>query len=158
LALIGNLVWFIFGGFLIGLVYFIGSIILFPLFPFLTPLVGYAFWPFGRQPVSKSAIKAYKIENNMDVDEDAFAKAGGIIILLANSLWFIFGIILAILHLIAGVINLVLCVGVVSIPVCLPNALAHFKMIKVALFPFGVNLISTSLAEDILKSKAKSKL
>lgn len=158
MAFIGNLIWFIFGGWLLGLIYLLGAIILFPLFPFLLPFVGYAFWPFGRQPVSKSAIKAYKIANNMDVDEDAFEKIGGVVKILANTVWFLFGIILCVLHLFCGVLNLILCVTIILAPVCLPNALAHFKLAKVALFPFGVRLISKDLAGDILKEKAKTKL
>jgi len=158
MAFLGNLIWFIFGGFLVGLLYLLGSIILFPLLPFLLPLVGYSFWPFGRQPVSKSAIDAYKKANNMETEEDRFAKAGKIVKILANTLWFVFGLLLAIIHIVAGILNLCLVVTVVLAPLGIANGLAHFKMVRVALFPFGVKLISTELAKDILKEKAKSKL
>ena len=47
---------------------------------------------------------------------------------------------------------------IVTIPVALPNALANFKLIPVAFAPFGTRLIPTSLADDIDKSLAKSKL
>ena len=47
---------------------------------------------------------------------------------------------------------------IVTIPVCLPNALGNFKLARVSFAPFGVNLIPTDLAKDILKEKAKSKL
>ena len=69
-AFIGNLIWFILGGWLIGLIYLLGAFILFPLLPFLMPLVGYSFWPFGRMPVSKKAILEYKKSNNLNSDYD----------------------------------------------------------------------------------------
>ena len=68
MAFIGNLIWFIFGGWLLGTLWLIFSIIFFPLLPFLLPFVGYSYWPFGRQPVSKSAITNYKKANNMKVE------------------------------------------------------------------------------------------
>jgi uncharacterized membrane protein YccF (DUF307 family) len=65
---------------------------------------------------------------------------------------------LAICHLLAGLLNLLACVLIITIPVALPNALANFKLVSVAFAPFGVRLIPTSLADDINKSLAKSKL
>tara|TARA_Y100001935_G_C17271306_1_gene492136 strand:+ start:890 stop:1366 length:477 start_codon:yes stop_codon:yes gene_type:complete len=158
MAFLGNLIWFIFGGWAVGMMYLIGAIFLFPLLPFLLPLVGYSFWPFGRQPVSKSAINAYKAANNMEIDEDGFAKASKIVKILANSIWFVFGLILAIIHIISGILNLCLVITIVFAPLGIANGLAHFKMVRVALFPFGVKLVSTDLAKEMLKEKAKSKL
>lgn len=159
MAFIGNLVWFFFGGWILGLAYLIGAIILFPLFPFLTPLISYSFWPFGRKPVSKKAIAAYKAENNMPLDEDEFGKASKIIKFLGITVWGLtFGWVLAVLHVLSGIANLFLCCFIVTIPVALPNALANFKLIPVALSPFTTRLIPISLANDIEKSMAKSAL
>jgi|TARA_B100001971_G_C17752761_1_gene316289 uncharacterized membrane protein YccF (DUF307 family) len=159
MAFIGNIVWFVFGGWLLGTLYLVGAIILFPLLPFLMPMVSYAYWPFGRRPVSKKAVAAYKVENNMPADDDKFAKSSAVIKFLATTVWVLtFGWILAIAHLLSGVANLFACIFIVTIPVALPNALANFKLIPVAFAPFGVRLIPTSLADDIDKSMAKSKL
>ena len=159
MAFLGNLIWLIFGGWLLGTLYLIGAIILFPLLPFLMPMVSYAYWPFGRRPVKKKAIAAYKIENNMPADEDKFAKSSAVIKFLGTTIWVLtFGWILAIVHLIAGIANLVFCVFIITAPLALPNALANFKLIPVAFAPFGVRLIPTSLADDIDKAQAKSKL
>ena len=65
MAFLGNLIWFTLGGWLLGTLYLLGAIILFPLLPFLLPMVSYSYWPFGRRPVSKKAVVAYKTENNM---------------------------------------------------------------------------------------------
>ena len=159
MAFLGNLIWFIFGGWLIGTLYLIGAIILFPLLPFLLPFVGYSYWPFGRRPVSKKSIHHYKTENNMPIDEDKFASASSLIKFLGSTVWVItFGWVLAVTHLLAGVLNLLGCLLLVTIPLCLPNALANFKLIRVAFVPFGVNLIPNNLADDIEKAAAKQAL
>ena len=159
MAFIGNIIWFILGGWLIGLLYLLGTVILFPLLPFLLPMVGYSFWPFGRRPVSKKAIVAYKKANGMeDENEDKFKNASGTIKFIANVLWIPFGLILALTHILAGLINFAGCLLIITIPICLPNTIAHFKLVRVALAPFGVRLIQTDLADDILKARAKAML
>ena len=75
-----------------------------------------------------------------------------------NVFWIPFGFLLALIHLLCGLINFFACAFLVTIPVCLPNALAHFKLIRVAFAPFGIRLIETSLANVILKAKAISNL
>tara|TARA_B100001173_G_scaffold270288_1_gene247628 strand:- start:139 stop:609 length:471 start_codon:yes stop_codon:yes gene_type:complete len=156
MAFIGNLIWFIFGGWLLGTLWLIFSIIFFPLLPFLLPFVGYSYWPFGRQPVSKSAITKYKKANNMKVEDYPAVKSS--LKILSNIIWLPFGLVLCIVHLIAGILNFLGCILIVTIPICLPNALGNFKMARVSFAPFGVNLVPTDLAKDILKENAKSKL
>ncbi len=52
MKILANIVWLLTGGWLIGLLYLLGAIVFFPLLPFLYPLIGYGFWPFGRRAVS----------------------------------------------------------------------------------------------------------
>lgn len=159
MAFLGNLIWLLFGGWLLGLIYLIGAIILFPLFPFLVPLISYSFWPFGRKPVSKKAIAAYKAENNLPIDKDSFGDASKFVKFLGVTVWALtFGWVLAITHIISGIVNLLCCVFIITIPLALPNALGNFKLIPVAFSPFTTRLIPISLANDIEKSLAKSKL
>lgn len=158
-ALLGNVIWFLTGGFVIGTLYLLLGLIIWPLLPFLLPLVGYSYLPFGRQPVSKSAVKAYKEMNQMPVDEDLFAKSSSLVKFLANTVWVCGpGIILAFLHFLAALANLAICVAIVTIPVALPNVLGNFKMIRVALAPFGVQIVPNSLAEQIENAGAIQKL
>ena len=98
----------------------------FPLLPFLLPFVGYSYWPFGRQPVSKSAITNYKKANNMEVEDYPAVKSS--LKILSNVIWLPFGLILCIVHLITGLFNFLACIFIVTIPICLPNALGNFKM------------------------------
>ena len=156
MAFIGNLVWFILGGWLLGTIWLVFSIIFFPLLPFLLPFVGYCYWPFGRQPVSKQAILIYKKANNMEVEELTTVKSS--LKILSNLVWLPFGLVLCTIHLIAGLLNFLGCAFIITIPICLPNALGNFKMARVSFAPFGVNLVPTDLAKDILKEAAKKKL
>ena len=71
-------------------------------------------WPFGR-----------------DVEY-----GGGVGRLLLNILWIIFGgLIMAILH---ALIGLLYCITIIGIPF----GLQHFKMAKLALMPFGAEIVS----------------
>lgn len=77
-------------------------------------------------------------------------KASGFIRFLASVVWVVtFGWVLAIAHILAGVTNLISCLALITIPICLPNALANFKLVPVAFVPFGVEIIPTTLADEI---------
>ena len=159
MALLGNLIWFLTGGLLVGLIYLLGAIVLFPLLPFLLPLISYSFLPFGRTTVSRVQANAYKRAKGMDIEENPFDSASTVVRILANTVWIIiFGITLAIVHLTAAAINLALCVFVITIPVCLPSAMAHFKLISVAFAPFGKKVVPKSLGDEIVKAAAAENL
>ena len=122
----------------------------------ISGIIVLAFW---QDTFSKKAKIEYKKSNNLNSDyDDKFLTASGTIKFLANFCWLPFGIILSCCHLISGLLNFFGCVLLITIPICLPNALAHFKMVRVALAPFGIRLIRTDLANDILKQVAKSQL
>ena len=115
---LGNILWFVLGGFIISLYYFLVglffciTIIGIPFGLQLIKLAGFALWPFGHdvQPV----------END-----------GGCLSILMNVIWILVGgIEIAMLHLTFGV---VLCITIVGIPF----GLQHFKMALLALAPFG---------------------
>ena len=164
MALLGNLIWFVFGGWLIGLGYLLGAILFFPLIYYLWPVVGYAFWPFGRRPVSRSAINNYMERNPEEFSDEQLERLDGpqvslFVRRILGVLWAItFGWILALGCLIEGVLNLLLCGLVVTIPICLPNALAWFKLAGVSFVPFTVKIVPTGLAEKILSDGVKGRL
>ena len=85
--------------------------------------------------------------------------AGAVVKILANVVWVItFGWILAVSHILSGLANLAACILLITIPICLPNALANFKLVPVAFVPFGVKIVPISLAEDIHKAAAATRL
>ena len=112
---IGNLIWFVFGGLIlglswaaIGLVWCI-TIVGIPVGVQCFKLAKTAFFPFGKD----------------------IKYGGGVVSVLLNILWLIFGgIALAIESLTLGVI---FCLTIVGIPF----GLQHFKIAKLALMPFG---------------------
>lgn len=117
---IGNILWFIFGGFisflawmLIGLLWSI-TIIGLPVGIQCFKIARLSAWPMGR---------------------DVIVSANGSS-LLFNLLWIVFGgIEIAASHLFIG---LILCLTIIGIPF----GRQHFKLAKLALFPFGANIIN----------------
>jgi uncharacterized membrane protein YccF (DUF307 family) len=144
MKLLANIVWVLTGGWLIGLLYLLGSVVFFPLLPFLYPLIGYGFWPFGRKAVSKSRLENYqKAVGKVQDDSSGAAKAVGSV---ANILWALtFGWVLAAAHIIGSIINLVFFWLIITIP----NIVGHWKLIPTAFAPFRRVVISSSLSDEI---------
>jgi uncharacterized membrane protein YccF (DUF307 family) len=120
MSFLGNVIWLIFGGFLSGLGYVIGglltmlTIIGIPLGADVVRLGIATMAPFGKEivPVNDSSTP------NM----------------IFNVLWAIFfGWEIALSHLVHGLIFAITIIG-------LPFAKQHFKLIPLALFPFGKEL------------------
>lgn len=122
MSLIGNLIWFIFGGLLLGIGYLFGGIVLcltivgIPFGLQIMKLGLFAMWPFGGEVVPG---------NN----------ASGCLPLLLNVLWIICGgIEVALTHLALGVAFSITIVGI-------PFGMQHFKLMMLALMPFGHEVV-----------------
>lgn len=121
MTLLGNLIWLIFGGLVSGLGYIIGGIgmcmtIIGIPFGLQTMKIGFAtFTPFGK-------------------DIEVSPRASGVIPTILNIIWVIFfGWEIALSHLLHGLILFITIIGI-------PFAQQHFKLIPLALFPFGREL------------------
>ena len=115
---IGNVIWVLFGGLLLGLMYFIGGLIL------CVTLVGI---PFGYQAM-KIGVFALMPFGRTTVFRP---EPAGCLSTLMNILWILVGgIWIAVAHLVIGG---VFCVTIIGIPF----GLQHFKLMSVALTPFG---------------------
>ena len=152
MSLLCNAIWLVTSVY-IPIGYLIGGIILFPLLPFIYPIIGYCFLPFGREIVSTKYLKQFKdYEKSNDKDLD---DASGLIRFLANIVWVVtFGWFLALLHIIAGILNVLLIWTIVAIP----NIMAHFRMVPVAFMPFGRKVISKELAKKLRDIRAEKDL
>ena len=122
MSLIGNLIWFIFGGLLLGIGYLFGGIVLcltivgIPFGLQIIKLGLFAMWPFGGEVVP---------ENN----------TSGCLPLLLNVLWIICGgIEVALTHLALGIVFSITIVGI-------PFGMQHFKLMMLALMPFGHEVV-----------------
>lgn len=120
-----NLIWLVFGGFWLALGYIAAGIvacILIVTIPFGIAsfrMAGYALWPFGRAVVSKPT--------------------AGVGSALGNVIWFLIaGLWLAIGHVTTAAAQAVTIIGI-------PLAVANLKMIPVACFPFGKDIVDSRL-------------
>ena len=118
-----NIIWLVLAGFWLAISYALAGIVMFILIitiPFgiqAFKMANYALWPFGRTVVKKDT-----------------AGAGSVI---GNVIWFVLaGWWLALEHLITGVLLAITIIGI-------PLALANFKMIPIALVPFGREIVPT---------------
>jgi uncharacterized membrane protein YccF (DUF307 family) len=123
MSILGNLIWLIFGGFIIAIEYFIGSIIL------MITIVGI---PFGLQTLKMAALAVWPFGR----DTRVHARASGCLYILMNVLWLICGgLWIALTHALFG---LLLCITIIGIPF----GLQHFKLTAIALNPFGRDIVN----------------
>lgn len=118
MTLLGNIVFFVFGGFLIFLGYVLGGILLcltiigIPFGLMCFRLAGGVLAPFGREVQQTEP-------------------PGGPVALIMNIIWIILpGLELAIMHLLLALLFALTIVG-------LPVAAQHMKLVPLALLPFG---------------------
>ncbi|MBO6067691.1 MAG: YccF domain-containing protein [Bacteroidales bacterium] len=119
---LGNILWFILGGFIAAAIYYIIGLLMcitiigIPFGAQLFKFGTYALWPFGHQIVDRP-------------DQPSCLSV------VMNVLWIVTGWWeIALVHLVFGVI---LCITIVGIPF----GLQHFKMIVPALLPFGKSIV-----------------
>lgn len=115
---LGNILWFVLGGFLVSLYYFIVGVLFcitiigIPFGLQLIKLAGFALWPFGH-----------------DIQSDT--NDGGCLSIVMNVIWILVGgVEIAMIHLTFGAF---LCITIIGIPF----GFQHFKMALLALIPFG---------------------
>lgn len=155
MRLLGNIIWFFLGGWLLFILYTLSAIVFFPMFIPLFRLARYAVWPFGRDVVTKSQLDEYRQSRNMPSDtsfsEQGLQKISGVF----NLIWmFTFGWVLALTHLVCSLVNLFLFWTIVAIP----NIGGHWKLIRVAFLPFNKVIVPSNVAQEISDGIAKGKL
>ena len=113
-----NIIWLIFGGFIVVIAYLLGGILLcltiigIPFGVASFKLAGLALAPFGREIREKEP-------------------PGGAVAVIMNVIWIILpGLELAIFHLLMALVLAITIIG-------LPLAAQHLKMVRLALLPFG---------------------
>jgi uncharacterized membrane protein YccF (DUF307 family) len=119
---LGNIIWLVFGGFLIFLEYLVGAILLsltivgIPFGLQVFKLAGMALWPFDKT----IGYKGY---------------APGCLSTIMNIIWLLVGgIWIALSHLVFGLLLGITIVGI-------PWAGQHFKLMSLALAPFGKEVL-----------------
>ncbi|AUI88381.1 hypothetical protein BS333_18805 [Vibrio azureus] len=131
---LGNIIWFVFGGIFMGLLWwFFGllafiSIIGIPWGRACFVIGTFSFFPFGKEAISRD-----ELTNETDIGTSPLGTIG-------NVIWFVFaGIWLAFGHLISAAACFVTIIGI-------PFALQHLKLAWISLAPIGKTIVSTEEA------------
>ena len=121
MSFLGNLIWLIFGGFISGLFYILGGILV------SITIIGI---PVGKQAIKLGIATMTPFGREIEVNEEFDNPLN----LIFNIIWAIlFGWEIAISHLLHGIVLGITIIGI-------PFAKQHFKLIPLALFPFGREL------------------
>ncbi|SHF05902.1 YccF domain-containing protein [Dysgonomonas macrotermitis] len=119
---IGNLIWLVFGGFVIAMEYFMSSILM------MLSIIGI---PFGLQTLKMGILALWPFGSRVVTSEDS----SGCLNTIMNVIWILCGgFWIAVTHIILGVL---LCITIIGIPF----GKQHFKFIKLAFFPFGKQIV-----------------
>lgn len=136
MSAIGNFLWFVLGGFLMGCAWWLAgllaylSIVGIPWGRSCFVIGRLAFLPFGREAISRE-----QLNTKGDIGTGAFGFIG-------NVVWFvILGIWLAIGHLGSALACFLTIIGI-------PFALQHLKLAGLTLAPVGKIIVSTDVAES----------
>ena len=119
---LGNLIWFIFGGFLVFLEYIVAGFLL------CITIIGI---PFGIQAFKLAMLALWPFGKTIGYKESA----PGCLSTLMNLIWLLIGgIWIALTHLVFGVLLGITIIGI-------PWAKQHFKLVSLALTPFGRKIV-----------------
>jgi uncharacterized membrane protein YccF (DUF307 family) len=122
MKILGNLIWLIFGGIIIAVEYFVGSLLL------MITIIGI---PFGLQTLKMGWLALWPFGRTSSVQ----SRASGCLYIFMNILWLLCGgICIAITHAFFGVL---LCITIIGIPF----GKQHFKLTEVAINPFGRDIV-----------------
>ncbi|RYF94086.1 MAG: YccF domain-containing protein [Caulobacteraceae bacterium] len=128
IRLILNILWFILGGWLSGLLWLLGGAILavtivgLPYTAAAWRIAGFSFWPFGKEVVSRESLGMSDIGT------------GGMGVVL-NVIWFVFaGWYIVLSHLVAAFFEFVSIIGI-------PFAIKDLQLAVLALAPVGKTVV-----------------
>lgn len=113
-----NIIWFVFGGVMIAIEYAISSVLM------MLTIIGI---PFGLQTLKLAVVALWPFGTKI---VDGGWPSGCLAGLMNAIWWFVGGIPIALTHLGWGLLFSITIIG-------LPFGLQHFKLMRLALFPFG---------------------
>jgi len=130
MRLIGNIIWFIFGGIEMAIIWFLFGILAaitivgIPWARSCFVIAKFAMWPFGRVAVSRS-----ELNGKADIGTSSLGFIG-------NVIWFLFcGAWIALGHLISAFLTFITIIGI-------PFSIQHLKLAGIALAPIGKTIVS----------------
>ncbi|MDF4396978.1 YccF domain-containing protein [Vibrio parahaemolyticus] len=131
---LGNIIWFLFGGIFMGLLWWLFGILAFisiigiPWGRACFVMGNFSFFPFGKEAISRD-----ELTNEMDIGTSPLGVIG-------NVLWFVFaGLWLASGHILSAAACFVTIIGI-------PFALQHLKLAVISLAPIGKTVVTSEEA------------
>ena len=129
MVFIGNIIWFVLGGFIMGLAWWLAGILCYvsiigiPWGKACFVIGQFTFWPFGKE-----AVRREHLTGKGDVGTGTLGLAGNIIWLVLIGIW------LAIGHVISGILCCITIIGI-------PFGIQHFKLVAISLMPIGMTIV-----------------
>lgn len=140
---IGNFLWFILGGVLMGLLWLVIGVLAFisivgiPWGRACFVIAKFSFFPFGKEAIDR---------RELSKKEDIGTSALGV---LGNVIWFVFaGAWLAIGHVFFAVSSFLTIIGI-------PFGIQHLKLAGIALSPIGKTIVAKEVASAAREADAK---
>lgn len=128
MALLLNILWFVLGGWITGLLWLLGGLLLaltivgLPYTAAAWRIAGFAFWPFGREVVSRERVSGHDLGT-------------GPLGFVLNVVWFLLaGWYIALSHLIIAIGEAITIIGI-------PFALKDLQLARFALAPVGLTVV-----------------
>ena len=117
MTLIGNILWFVLGGFLVAGLYFLGGLMM------CVTIIGI---PFGIQMIKIAGLALCPFGRDVEMMRDS-----GCLNTVFNILWLVLGWWeIAIVHLALAAVFAITIIGI-------PFAKAHWRIMKLSMLPFG---------------------
>lgn len=122
MSVVGNIIWLLFGGIFVALEYFVSGFLM------CLTIIGI---PFGFQVFKLGALALFPFGRTTVVSDSS----SGCLSAIMNVIWILIGgIWISLSHLLIG---LFFCITIIGIPF----GLQHFKLMTLALTPFGREII-----------------
>jgi uncharacterized membrane protein YccF (DUF307 family) len=137
-----NILWFILGGFLAGLGWWLAGILCaitivgLPWARACFMLGNFTFWPFGRDVISRK-----ELTGRDDLGTGTFGTVGNIIWLVFVGWWLALG-------------HLVLAISLGLTIIGIPFAIQHLKLAYASLFPIGQTVVDADVVSAARRNRA----
>lgn len=141
---IGNFLWFILGGALMGLGWWLAGLLAFitiigiPWGKACFVIGQFSFFPFGREAINRK-----DLSRTEDVGTGSLGLAGNVIWFLVAGIWLALG------HLASAILCFISIIGI-------PFAIQHLKLAGIALSPIGMTIVSKEVAAAAHRRNAEA--
>ena len=143
---IGNLIWFIFGGLIMGLAWWLVGLIAFitivgiPWGKSCFVIGQFTFFPFGKEAINRK-----ELSGKGDLGTGVLGSIGNIIWFILAGIWLAFG------HIASALLCFITIIGI-------QFGIQHLKLAGVSLFPIGKKIVPKELAREARTENARSQL